>query len=78
MKHNVLRTGNMVRKPVMAESLEGTVALVICASGGIGEATARALARQGAAVALVARRTEPIGGWGPSPPLPAASPLDRR
>lgn len=38
--------------------LEGTVALVTGASSGIGEATARALAAQGAAVALAARREE--------------------
>ena len=42
----------------MSDRLEGTVALVTGASSGIGAATAAALAGQGAAVALVARRAE--------------------
>jgi NADP-dependent 3-hydroxy acid dehydrogenase YdfG len=42
----------------MTATLDGTVALVTGASSGIGAATARALAAQGAGVALAARRTD--------------------
>jgi NADP-dependent 3-hydroxy acid dehydrogenase YdfG len=46
------------KRRTVTRPLDGTVALVTGASGGIGEATARALGARGAAVALAARHTD--------------------
>jgi NADP-dependent 3-hydroxy acid dehydrogenase YdfG len=42
----------------MAERLDGTVALITGASSGIGQAAAKSLSENGAAVAVVARRKD--------------------
>ena len=50
----------LIRKPDMDENVKDKVILITGASSGIGEATARLLAKKGAAVALAARRTDKL------------------
>jgi NADP-dependent 3-hydroxy acid dehydrogenase YdfG len=50
--------GRKIEGQLMAGTLSGTVAVVTGASSGIGEASARALAAEGATVALLARRRD--------------------